>query len=584
MLCMRRSDKGFTLIEVLAALAVFTAITLGLTPLMLSSIRGAAVSRQFAVGKNLVTQAMERARGLPYFESVKGGITTRRDLLDLYYPDLGAGYSANKFTTVCTSTSSTPAPSGPLACPPPNNDGTPRIPVGYTLTITAEFVAPSTGTPTQYTVVAPAAGYDWDNVNTEFAPGLARLTFAGTWSYGGLNKNFTLFSIFGGRQLSREKTRGTSTITFAIDSRVGWEDGGTTGFLTARAGTLDSSVEERAFTVAEHNVEAGNVQLVTDPTGSTDGFTIEQIFGARASLHAPPSIATAPQETGSPGLVVHPSLSLLSGFLGDTTGNRSSGNAHVTVINEQASSENDFEYPGGAGAEIFWVRAQGVNPSLLLDPTRPSVEVVSGPSSERMRGHTTGLSNPLVPTTTRKVEMTAHIEIPEIRLLPTAFASEGIVKITNFTADVSCMARGSAGAQAVVGNYSAEISYYVDDNGNGLSDGTYSLPETISRNVAGTGDNPLPGIKAPNGGAGPPVFDNPTGPDVHLFESGSTPGYFTDMTAATNIQSASSIERVTVTLPQALTFTTVPLAPGTPNSELFLRVGALSCQAVDKRG
>ncbi len=80
-------QRGFTLIEVMAALVVFSLMTLGIVPLLLSSMKGSELSQSYAIGKNLAVEAMERVRGLPYyvkFDTQKDGRPI--DLLDLYYP------------------------------------------------------------------------------------------------------------------------------------------------------------------------------------------------------------------------------------------------------------------------------------------------------------------------------------------------------------------------------------------------------------------------------------------------------------------------------------------------------------------
>ena len=41
----RLGELGLTIVEVMSAMVVFTLITLGVTPLIMSSVRGSAVSR-----------------------------------------------------------------------------------------------------------------------------------------------------------------------------------------------------------------------------------------------------------------------------------------------------------------------------------------------------------------------------------------------------------------------------------------------------------------------------------------------------------------------------------------------------------
>ncbi len=101
------SDQGFSLVEVLAAMSVFGIITLGTVPLVLTSLKGAALSRSYTVGKNLAVQAMERARGLPYyvdFPTQKAyasdtGAPRKVDLLDMYYPSSTFSTCTTRHTT-----------------------------------------------------------------------------------------------------------------------------------------------------------------------------------------------------------------------------------------------------------------------------------------------------------------------------------------------------------------------------------------------------------------------------------------------------------------------------------------------------
>ena len=119
------NQLGFSLTETLVSLSIFSLITLGMAPLMAGSIRGTALARSYTVGKNFAAESMERVRGFPFFESMKGAATPpRQDVLDFYFPDRQSGASgsgfnatANTYTTICSNTEKLPAASAVQACP-----------------------------------------------------------------------------------------------------------------------------------------------------------------------------------------------------------------------------------------------------------------------------------------------------------------------------------------------------------------------------------------------------------------------------------------------------------------------------------
>ncbi|HEX2049947.1 MAG TPA: hypothetical protein VHJ34_04845, partial [Actinomycetota bacterium] len=191
---------------------IFSLVTLGTTPLLLSSIRGASLSGSFTVGKNLTAQAMERVRGFPFFESVKNLTNPpRRDVLDLYFPDRiagagGTGFSAgNTYVTSCTTASKLPTPSGPQACPP-------RVPPGFTVRYEAQFVnpgpAPAPGANQTFVVQPPSATYDWSSTATESPPArLLLIKVTTSWTSGSRGRTFSLSSLVGVRHLTDEQFR-----------------------------------------------------------------------------------------------------------------------------------------------------------------------------------------------------------------------------------------------------------------------------------------------------------------------------------------------------------------------------------------
>jgi len=157
--CGRGSGAGFSLVETMWALLVFSIITLGTVPLLLGALRGAALSSSYTVGKNAAVEAIERARDLPYHISYSSQ-DSKVDVLDLYFPGLTGGYDAatKTFTTTCT-----PATTASVPCPK-------ALAGGYTVVFEAQFVNPTTTTPETYNPVAPATGYEWSSAVADTPP------------------------------------------------------------------------------------------------------------------------------------------------------------------------------------------------------------------------------------------------------------------------------------------------------------------------------------------------------------------------------------------------------------------------------
>lgn len=166
------NERGLTLIEMMASILIFGIMTLGVAPLLATSLQGSANSRAYTAGKGVVLEAMERIRGLPYFVSY-GSKNQKVDVLDLYYP--------------CSATTGDSCPSGSVYLEEPDpvfkgvettctptTTGNPACLSSlldtYTLTYRAEFVTPGSidGDGDElYGTVAPLEGYAWDDINKD---------------------------------------------------------------------------------------------------------------------------------------------------------------------------------------------------------------------------------------------------------------------------------------------------------------------------------------------------------------------------------------------------------------------------------
>ncbi|HEX2295512.1 MAG TPA: type II secretion system protein [Actinomycetota bacterium] len=586
-----RGEGGFTLIETLAALMIFSLVTLGTTPLLLSSIRGASLSGSFTVGKNLTSQAMERVRGFPFFESVKNLTNPpRRDVLDLYFPDRVAGASGSGFTggdtyvTLCTSTSKLPAGSGSQACPP-------RVPPGFTVRYDAQFVnpgpAPAPGAQQTFVVQPPGANYNWSTTATESPPArLLSIKVTTSWNQGSRARSFSLSSLVGVRHLTDEQFRAHGKVGSVALTRTSYVDGqGRMSNLSVNGGESESSLSSRALAEADQEVRGARATLVrqeyVDGSGNVvPAVTLQDTAAAAAVLHAPPNpvISTV---SGGNFTMSHPEIpSLPIAFVGNTSVMETG--AATEVVNELPRAVGNLRYTSTGNVPTMWVNNQadvGASTELMLSPLANEGMVTFVRSgSNRMRADTSAQAYSLTSSGGGYVESKANASFYEMRLFPTTFVTSterAVLKITNFNASFTCKAVASTGTATATGSWTAELRYW---------------------HVPATGP---PGYKfVPIGGStaggspltfteNPLVYDNPVGTanDLYLFRDDALgrKGYLLEMTTTPTPASTNTGGSTSVSMDHAIEIITAPTKPGVGETALNITIGNLSCGAVDNR-
>ena len=613
MLSRIRSDSGFSLIEVMASILIFAIVTLGITPLMISSIRGAATVRSETVAKNLAQRAMERARGLPFFESVRNETTPRRrDVLDLYFPDVATGYNATTgiFTTTCTATGQVPNASAALGCAK-------DVPPGFTLSYRARFVTTNTAvSPNTFVTQAPPTTYNWTSVSTESPPSnLLELATSVSWVQAGNPRDFTLTTLMSDRKLAPDNYRASSRLDYVIQASTTFRESsgtyaGRVSRLNGFVGIAESSIENRAVASADQTVRAGRMVLTRDEFGDpviTPSASLSDLVGASRILHSganfPPSSTN--EQTSAALQITHPDLASL-GPISYLDANRVIGTSTGTQItNQLPAAQGGFEFTSGVGASpTFWMTNQRESSTsdqvqLYLDPNQKIFTVTrSGPL--RLSGASTAVATALAPAASRKVEATATGSFAKMVMFPTTFISHSdasVLKIENFRAEITCRSTANAGTAIVMGDWEAEVSYWRDpvNDGSfllgiqqlGRSNGAYARPGGANTKVTGSLTAPTTDIFSTIGN--PLVYDDAVDVrDVYLFKTGSPSGrgYFDSITSSPRIESTKSPDgRVTsVTIKNALQIVTDRTDPNNAESSLTVNIGSLSCEAVDRRG
>lgn len=588
------ANSGLTLVETMVALFIFSAVTLGVTPLLIGSLQGSAKARSYTVGKNVVVQAMERIRGLPYFESMKGVVNpVPQDVLDLYFPNMGAGYAAGKFTTICTETSETPAPSAAAACPPELDDGASSLPTDYTVKFEAEFVNPAAEAGGQQTFsVVPPVNYNWATLATENPPTqLVRIGITASWVLGGQTRNFTMTSLIGERSASPDRVRGAATLDFAVQSLTSYlGDDGKVSTLSAVAGQSRSSIETRSVSAADHETRAARLTLAAEEFNGVPGSVLQDLFGATSLLHAPADIWYAPTATGAENSLSYqksPTATPLPiAFAGTTTAT----NTGAKVGTDLPAAEGAFSFTGAD--PIYWVDNQastGSRTELLLHASRNMLQIRKATSG--LSGSTKAETLALTPPTLRKVETSVSARVGRLDLFPTTFINteqRAVIVIRDFQLDLKCTSTANATSAGVTGTWSAQLKYWMDLSNNNKDDGAYGTvaggygtETTLSGSIAG-GTEALESVQTAN----PLVYDAPNDTnDVYLFATPTQRGYLSDWSMNPQVLSSEDAEGRTTTasVEGAIQIITSPTNPAIAASALHVSLGKASCEAVDKR-
>jgi prepilin-type N-terminal cleavage/methylation domain-containing protein len=581
-------ERGFTLIETVAAITVFSVMIIGVAPLIATSLRGAGLSRSYTIGKDLAQAAMERARGLPYFDAAP-----KRDIVDLYFPDLvvgtgGAGFSAatNTYTTICTATTVNPAASGALACPPKRLSGTSQLPTGYTATFSSQFVAPvQNSNPETFNVIAPPAG--WTSASSVPPSQMMRLTVKLAWTQRGQAKTFQLTSLIGDRKLAPEKVRANATVGYLAQALTSYRvpdnqpNPGRISTFRSFIGRTVSTVGLKNFASADQESRATDMILSQQEYLGTPGSIVTDAAGAQAVYNAPPTKTITVSPTSPAQTVSAPAGITIAGGIGGFTGtdvNESISGVPLPAAlttNELPRAAGNFGFPGGS-TEEFWVtnQADTSNSSLLQLTNNQHVfsvqQSASSNQSKRIFGSSYAETFPVSPTALR-LRSTAKAQVETVNLLTTGLNSnKPLITFTNFTAQTDCQVTGTT--STATGSWAGTLKYRTSSGTQTVNLGGSNVPGQWATNL-------LPDPAVAN-----PIVGVTGSTNVYLFDQPGKPG-FIDSWSYTPLMTATTptARSAKVSMPYALTIVTSKTDPQNPESKLTISIGALSCEAVDNR-
>jgi hypothetical protein len=405
----------------------------------------------------------------------------------------------------------------------------------------------------------------------------------------------------GERKLSPDRVRAEATIDYSVQVLTSYkETNGRLSKLSGFAGRSVSDIEIRNFAAASVEENAGEFTLTQQEFGTTPGSDLDKVNGAATALRAPPN--QAPTTTSvARDVVTHPSLGNIEvGAVGaGTVNNPTPTTPTVAITNSLPKAVGNFGFVGGVGTDIFWANNQADTASdalLHLDPGRPVFSVLHQPSSQTVtdllgstfaEATTTGDAN-------RKVEGTVHVEIPQISLLPTTFAPDGVVLITNFVANLTCKSTGTLSSSAVTGSWSGNVKYWADSNNlDGSNAGAYvSVTNGGSTTLLSGSTSTSPAATdalAPLKTSNPLVYDSPVPlSDIYLFQDDTSlipkKGYLTSWTGAFTLPSSLVKDNARVEIPTAMRLATARTNLSNEETQLAVDIAKLSCQSADRRG
>lgn len=634
-----RSEHGFSLVETLAALVVFSLVTLGLVPVLLTSVRGSNISRSYTVGKNVALEAMERVRGLPFY--IDAATQPRAvDVLDLYIPNLTAynttscrgffttavncpatGYQVRTsptpetpgYLTTCTGT---PAPYCPTGMPDPNDpdNNLENFSVTYQSWFIQEETASDTDPETYNRVPLCGAGIVTACVPTNYNAAvngqdlppklLVEMIITVRWTSQGRVRSYDLRTVMSDRTFGDTQVKGEATINYAIHGVAGYQEPGSGGLaeVSAIAGYNQSRIESRRTSTADTTIRVAEARLTnanTTPNPCTlaspqcpGDLLVPPASGATSTLLAPPDINGTAINRGFFTLS-HPQASIGQVAGADATHIASTPH-RALVTGGLPIAEGNFAFLNGPNPH-FWVDNNREDSNAFDFLTGGNVRLFS--VNPRGTNNITGSTSAVTSAIGSGIRTQANMAATDLRLFPTQTIRSrdntyggAVVVIENFTASVDCRATTNGVPITPTATYSATLRYWFDPNENdSATDGSY---QTVNLTI-GAGADPLQTIRnaALSGGGSLVIDSNNDTRDVYLFPRFSNREHYLENWSSTRSVTPVIVDQgreVSVNMETAITLETTDIQRGTSGGQVAgtsfgISIGSLSCSAEDRR-
>jgi prepilin-type N-terminal cleavage/methylation domain-containing protein len=577
----RRREDGFTVVEVLVALTLLAVVAAAVVPLLAIAGSAAVSTRSHTRAKNLAQERIEQMRQLPFQIDKQNGDFI--DLLDYYYPNLTAATSST--ATGWVSSTSTARVAGEPATGSfyRTRFATLAGQPGFSQTVALQFLDFSR-------VPVPDnrfSTYRHDVEGADASPStLLGATVLTYWTHGGKQQTFRTFTQIGdtgdadGLLISQ-----ASAVLLRLESAL---DGGA------------SITSELLSVTGDGRLSDGSVATARATAGRATKTGTADLVSANAVAVDPPNCQGSSCPTNQPasGPVPGSGVCDYASFgrtrVDNVTATTADGLPRVpatvegTIPPATQVSAGLLKESGSDCGPLTFDNTGGLGASQLRLAAGTKVVSVDGTTestgSTPIAGSSAWVSATAVDASPRQVTAGASVSADNhVRLFPTPEAPEGVLKLRLVQGAITC----NSSTAAPTASYTVTAQYWNAQAGTPAEDGglppgayvdlltgeTSLTPITWSTDLASFSD-PFAGIDLSNkvvhiDGLGAPLLslvDYLDGP----------PRLATGITADSTNGLASIGDAV-------LSLTTKPLRAADPLSSIGLKMGKLSCVAVDQR-
>lgn len=532
------SDEGFTLAEVITALMIFGVIAAALIPMLISATRLATIAKLSTQAKQLSVERVESMRNLPYYVAFDNG--QYRDILDIYFRDLQAA-GALEVNDPCTARAYIAA-SYTYRCTINPISGYAK----FRQVIDVQFLT------AERVVVVPRATYNARLSNLDIPiSSLLGITITTSWDAPGSAKSSVLRTeIANASPAARQVVSAAGATALKVASTL---SSGQVVQLQAGMFNADGALSTAAS--AAHST-------VGAQAGYLSGTTVQ---GAAVSASAPADENGGSSAAGTQRLDpanCFPVCFGNSSVTGDTWSKVSTGLPIVSTSASPAEGRllrSDVSDEGGVAFSNATLGEQ--DSALMLNTTRPMVFFTDGASGDitaQGSGYLAATKNP------NSVRAHASAYTRRLRVLPTTFASDGLIRVRLNSASIDCNNVGAAGV--VTAAWDVTVSWY--------SNGSYVSQTLTQASATGLPDPSTIVV----------LSDNPL--TIGVDESRRLDFWIDSWQGMFNgspvVESTGRLARAS--LPSVFSVTTKPTrGAAEPASALGVEVGVLTCMAEDLR-
>jgi prepilin-type N-terminal cleavage/methylation domain-containing protein len=570
----RRGDEGFSLVEVLVALTLFALVAAAVVPLLVLSGSAAVAARKHTRAKNLAQERVELMRQLPYQVDFQNGPFI--DLLDRYYPNRTPATGQGTGWVSATATNrlqGEPTTGSYYRTRFDVLDGQP----GFRQVVAVQFLR------LDRTPVPDArfANYQHNSSGRDAAPStLLGVTVLTYWRHTGGEQVFRTFTQIGnpGGQQSLLSNRASASL-LRIESALSEAVSVTTEALNLTAdGALSDGSSAAVRAVAGRTTRTGEADLLAAVAESVDP---PPCTGDTCPDPQPGNVGAGP--VGSCTGLSAFGRSRAEGITSTTAEGRPRVPSTVTTTPSARATTTLLRESGQSCGALAFSHLDGrARPDLLLRTDLPVVSIAGDATDS---GSTPVAASEVFLDATSEEAASRYVRagartttspgtsgtVRRIRLFPTTFAPDGVMQILLQQARITC----DTSAAAASGTYTVQVLHW-------------SAPANGYVNLAGSGP-----VTWTSGTAFTDPFAtvNMASKVVHssglkLSDYVPQPPRLATALAIGETNGVASIGDAVLSLttaPARVEDLTASLLVADPLSTIGLKVGLVSCVAVDER-